>query len=425
MPNGLHEDIVRRQVDKVLSSNTFRTSGSLRRLLEYLVECTLAGDAHGLKEYRIGVEGLGKEESYDPRTDPSVRVQVGRLRSRLAEYYLDEGRNDPVLITVPKGAFSVVFEDRVPSPPPPVPEPLPAPPAPSERALRWPVIVLTGILCLIALWAFAARFGTKHPVAEENPAFEELWKPYFSSPKPTLIALGVPLSLRVQTTTPEGVDLIAHVRDGQINQWPSSADSQEAKRLEVWKKQLRTQNLSPSYHYLAVGEAIGAILLGNALSRHNNLTIVRSHMLSWDAANGANVIFIGAPKFNPHLRNALVSSNFRIGDFQIHNLRPKPGEKKAYPDVARVTDLVGAAMIARYHSPGGGSWFTLVGSANSMCTWAAIEYLTRPEYVTRLVASLRQAFGKIPNSFEAVVEARFDQSSPVEVRHVALRELEN
>jgi hypothetical protein len=436
MPGATEEDLLRRETEQILSSNTFRSCGSLRKLLEFLVNCAIAGDTRDLKEYRIGVEGLGKPPSYDPRVDPSVRVQVGRLRSRLSEYYLHEGQHDAVVIQIPKGGFSVEFEQRrapdpsqskatSPADAAPAAAPAAAPrPNPFWRLLALTLGLICAVLALILFSGWSARPAAS-PRSPQTADFKELWRPYLAVDTPVLISLGVPLGIRFQAATPDGESLIGHFRDGRLNEWPTGPDSAEGKRLRLWQQQLGTARLEASYQYMAVGEAIGAILLGSALGTQNDFTIVRSNMLSWDAAKGANVVFIGAPKFNPHLRNVPFSRNFRIGDFHVHNLHPGAGEKSAYPDVESSTDRQGAALVGRYRSPGGGSWFTLIGSANSMCTWAAIEYLTRPQYVTRLTRSFREAYGKVPDSFELVVEASFDQSSPVDVRHVAMRELKN
>lgn len=63
-----------------------------------------------LKEYVLGVEVFDKDVSFDPRTDPIVRVQARRLRTRLARYYETEGRADPILIDLPKGGYAPVFK---------------------------------------------------------------------------------------------------------------------------------------------------------------------------------------------------------------------------------------------------------------------------------------------------------------------------
>ncbi len=406
-------------MEHVLSSTAFRSSTSLRRLLEYLTERTLHGEAHDLKEYRIGVEGLGKHESYDPRVDPSVRVQVGRLRSRLTEYYQDEGSHDAIVISIPKGGFSVVFDERTVEPAAGVPVVIDQPPA--RMTTRLKLIVFTALLLIGTIVFFVSR-AKSTPGRDQATAFQELWEPYLSSDRPTLISLGVPMWVRFESRGQDGAVLPGDLRDGKLNQWPAEADSVDGKRLDGWRKLLKPDVLEPRYHYVAVGEAMGAASLSKALGRYINPTLVRSNLLSWDNVNGANVIFVGAPKFTPHFRNAPFIQNFRIGDFQVHNLRPQPGEIAAYPDEPKPTDRRGAALVGRYRNPSGG-WLTLIGSANSMCTWAAVDYVTRPDYVAKLSNALRRSFGKIPDSFEMVVEAKFDQSSAVEIHHVALREL--
>ncbi|MGH9463453.1 MAG: TPR end-of-group domain-containing protein [Vicinamibacteria bacterium] len=108
--SDLHEADIRAQLERILASETFSQSESLRRFLKYVVERTLAGQADELKEYNVGVDVLGRGESYDPRTDTIVRVQAGRLRSKLHEYYRNHGSQDPVRIEIPKGSYVPDFQ---------------------------------------------------------------------------------------------------------------------------------------------------------------------------------------------------------------------------------------------------------------------------------------------------------------------------
>src|SRR5258707_404971 len=109
--NGVN-DALQDCVDRVLQSETFRKSPSSRRLLKYLAERSLAGDADQVKEYTIGIDAFGKAVDYDPRQDSSVRIQIGRLRQKLAEYYRKEGENDAIVIVLPKGRFNLACETR-------------------------------------------------------------------------------------------------------------------------------------------------------------------------------------------------------------------------------------------------------------------------------------------------------------------------
>jgi Tol biopolymer transport system component len=80
--------------------------------LRFTVESVLAGRGDQIKEYLLGVEVFDREVSYNPQIDPIVRVEAGRVRSKLKEYYEKEGRQDPVVIEFPKGSYVPVFEVR-------------------------------------------------------------------------------------------------------------------------------------------------------------------------------------------------------------------------------------------------------------------------------------------------------------------------
>lgn len=97
-----------------MRSEEFSRSPRLSRFLKYIVETTLKGRGKRLKGYTIGIEVFGKPETFDPEQDASVRVDAGRLRRSLANYYAGEGRHDPVRIHVPSGTYVPVFE-RQPS----------------------------------------------------------------------------------------------------------------------------------------------------------------------------------------------------------------------------------------------------------------------------------------------------------------------
>src|SRR5512135_3251878 len=132
------------EVERILHSDLFRNSEGLRRLLRFLAEKTAAGEADQLKEYTIGVDGLGKPATYDTHHDAAVRIQAGRLRQKLAEYYHTEGKTDPLMIELPKGQFKLTCESR-PLPEPSIPE------APL-RGNRWRLAaLLLGAVSLVLL----------------------------------------------------------------------------------------------------------------------------------------------------------------------------------------------------------------------------------------------------------------------------------
>ena len=109
-PGKIPDKAVRQQLNRILASKTFLQVDRLKRFVGFIVGETLAGRGGDLKEYVIGVQVFGKESSFDPRTDPIVRVQARRLRTRLARYYLDEGNADEVVVDLPRADTRPCFD---------------------------------------------------------------------------------------------------------------------------------------------------------------------------------------------------------------------------------------------------------------------------------------------------------------------------
>ena len=107
-----HRDHISKQLNRILSSSVLNGSESLCRLLSYLAKHALEHPGVPLKEYQIATEVLGRSGDFDPQLDSVVRVQAGRLRSKLAEYYAGEGAEDQFVIELPKGAYLLSVHQR-------------------------------------------------------------------------------------------------------------------------------------------------------------------------------------------------------------------------------------------------------------------------------------------------------------------------
>lgn len=117
------------QLERVLASAGFQGAARSRALLTFLVEQTVGGRTERLKEYTIAVEAMQKGEDFDPRTDPIVRAEASRLRGRLERYYAADGRDDPVLIVLPKGSYAPQILPRQAG------EPVPQPSADPQQTI--------------------------------------------------------------------------------------------------------------------------------------------------------------------------------------------------------------------------------------------------------------------------------------------------
>ena len=186
MPSHLMPEpqAVRAELERILASAPFATSHRSQRFLTYVVENSFDEAHESLKEYAIAVEVFERDPSYDPAIDATVRVEAGRLRARLREYYAEEGRNDTLVIDMPKGGYRATFVEREVSgnaPAPADPERGPerviaagqVPPSTVEtstapvqeagiprRMLRWEVAAAL-VLCGFLGWALFSH--SRHP----------------------------------------------------------------------------------------------------------------------------------------------------------------------------------------------------------------------------------------------------------------------
>lgn len=100
---------IRKELELVLKNSDFERSARLSGFLKYIVDKALAGEEEKITGYSIGVDVFGKQQDFDSDNDSSVRVEAVRLRKALALYYHEEGKNDPVIIKVPRGGYKPVF----------------------------------------------------------------------------------------------------------------------------------------------------------------------------------------------------------------------------------------------------------------------------------------------------------------------------
>jgi adenylate cyclase len=156
---------IRDELARVLASPGFANAARMRRFLTFVVEQALAGNGERLKEYVIGVEVFDRDPQFDPRVDSIVRVEAGRVRSKLDEYYNGAGRGAGFAIRLPKGAYAPAFEpvaalappvleppDREATPGVAAPAGTRAPPLRVRRGLR---IAAAGAVALLAVAAAA------------------------------------------------------------------------------------------------------------------------------------------------------------------------------------------------------------------------------------------------------------------------------
>jgi len=363
------------QVQRIIQSKAFRTSEVHRNLLHYLAEKSLSGTADSLKEYTVGLDVFAKPESYDPRQESVVRMHVGRLRQKLAEYYRSEGVGDPIFVDVPKGGFKVTFDTREIRP-----EPIKAASEETRRPRK--VAIIVGSL-LVAAAACALIFGIelwrpKQPAAPAaasytSPELQELWGPILATNRPLMVCLAA------------------------------------------------------SNGVTGVGTASASFLLGQFLAhRKDKVLLTRRDLLSTPEVIMDNVIFLGPAGGNRQMQAISTGQQFVLEPDGIRNVNPRPGEPAFIADhnpQAGGDADESHALIS--HLPGlygHGDILYLSGNQISS-TLAAVRALTDPMLARELVAKLKTPDGRLPRFYQLVLRVRSMDSMPIEISYMFHRDL--
>jgi hypothetical protein len=430
----LEAEAARAQVERIFQSKTFRSSDVLRHLLSYLVDASLAGTADELKEYTVAVDALGKPSSYDPRQESAVRMQVGRLRLKLAEYYRTEGLEDPVVVDLPKGGFRVVFEPRkAPFEPPPLPENIVEELPPSGWRTR-EMVLAAALVIAIASTAFFA-WKSFHPSASAQarageavvpwtPDIQQLWEPILSSNRPLVVCIATPLSVMIPG--------FGFVREFAVNDWE---DVPKSKAIAALKEALHATTVQPTFGYTGVGTASAALLLGQFLgARQKSLVVTRANLLSLPELMEENVVFLGPLTGEREIRALRVDQEILLEPDGIRNLHPRSGEPAFVPEGPGSQNSSGTkkggedsldtySLISRVPGiRGKGEILSLSGNQISS-VMAGAQALTDPSVAKMLVTKMRKPDGSIPRYFQVVLRVRSMDGVPTEITYMFHREL--
>ncbi len=193
VPVGTPEgrDAIRQQLERILSSSVFKSSKRYPALLRYIVEQTLEGRESTIKERILGVEVFGRSADYDTNADHVVRTAAGEVRKRLAQYYMEPGRENELRIDVPAGSYVPQFRPAPEPAPTWVPEPasLPAPAVGGWKRHVRLLLIASAILNLAFIFFFAAQNKVDVLIRGES-TLQKFWAPVMKSETPVLMCVG-------------------------------------------------------------------------------------------------------------------------------------------------------------------------------------------------------------------------------------------
>jgi hypothetical protein len=404
-----------RQVERVVGSDLLHGSESLCKLLRYLAEHCIDHPGAAVKEYQIATELFKRPPDFDPRLDATVRVQTGRLRSKLSEYYAGAGKNDPWILEIPKGAYSLAFFPRAPMPALDAPAPVPVletAPEVVERRGRYngwliSVIALAAISMLLAAGVVVlllnranARHVVKAELADPPAALAFLWNDFVATPEePWVIFSNAEFAGRPETGM--------HYYNPTTDRGQPILD-----------------------HYTGVGEVLGIHELDRVFAMlHHGLRVKRGRLLSLDDAKNNDLIFVGSPSENLSLREIPTTRDFvfrtvdkgpRKGDLSVVNIHPRSGEEVSYISTKGLPIIEDYAVIGLMPGLNPARWVMLLAGLTTIGTQAAVEYVSRSNTAEDLVKRIGGPLsGKIA-PFECVVRVKVSQGVPVQAELVAV-----
>jgi hypothetical protein len=400
------------QVERLVGSSVLHNSESLRKLLRYLAKQAVDHPGEPVKEYQIATEVFGRPADFDPQLDSAIRVQVGRLRTKLAEYYTAEGADDPVVVELPKGSYHLEFHLRPASPKVSVPDVSSASPVlvPATRtATQWKVAaVLLGIALVASLlgviWLVASRKSAPTSVNQADSAPEALrafWKPFLSDPQEPWVIFSN----------------AAFVGRPEIGLRYYSAERDSKDRVFD--------------HYTGVGEVLAVHSLDHVFEMfHRQLRVKRGSLFTLDDAQNNNLIFVGSPSENLTLTEIPGTQDFvfqrldsgpRKGDLAVVNVHPLPGEPKfalASPSNSPLTEDYG--VVALFPGSTAGHWTMILAGTTTFGTQGTVQYVCTVNSVQQLLSKVSTSSGEMPG-FEALVHVKIERGVPVSTDLIAFR----
>jgi hypothetical protein len=400
------------QIEKLTNSHSLHTSESLCKLLRYLAEHSLDHPGVALKEYQIATEVLGRPAGFDPQSDSTVRVQAGRLRVKLAEYYSQEGPDDPVVVELPKGSYALTFHLRpskagLPFGSPHTLEPGTEKDPPDTTKRSWAIAVLIlSVLLTAAVVTIAALLARTRTQAISSPtppaAYQIFWSRFVTAPQPPwVIFSNANFVGRPQTN---------------MRYFNPSTDSREA-ILD---------------HYTGTGEVLAIHELDRVFALFNRqLRVKRGALFSLDDVRNNDLIFIGSPAENltlleiPGTQEFIfqrVNSGPRTGDVEVLNVHPAAGESRAFmasPTSQSVNEDYAIVALKPGLDPAH-SMLILAGTT-TVGTQGAAEYVCREDSLTELLHRLGVSKDGEIKPFEALLHVKVTHGVPVITDLVAVR----
>ena len=406
------------EVDRLIRSPLLSGSEALCKLLQFLAQHTLNSPDEHLKEYEIATQVFGRPADFDPQADSGVRVQMGRLRTKLAEYYQSAGTGDPIQIEVPKGGYSLLFRQRVVTAATDPPQTNTDAPStkPARTGLRLSLLVgVTALISILATVGVLIAVSHRLPASSDTasnqtaqtapPSLRTFWGPFLQGSQVPFVVFS-------------NAQFVGNPITG-MRYYDPSKDSRD----------------HVSQSYTGIGEVMGVKELeGLFLRMGRQFQIKRGGLFTLDDARENNLIFVGSPIENltlaeiPH-NSGFVFRRMRVGQNDwaqgVVDLQPQAGESGEYLPTPESRPLeVDYAVITLTQGLDHTRWILILAGGSTVGTQAAVDYACNPDSVKDLLNRLNIQPGSSMKSFEALLRVKVANDVPLTTELVKFRKTE-
>lgn len=377
-------------VRRIAASRQFSRAHQLRDILLYLVDRAVTDPATAIHEQEIACTVLGRKADFNAHEDNIVRVQVSHLRKRLDDYFAAEGAGETLRISIPKGAYTLRFEERPTGQAMPERaltrdvQPEPAPSLPQRRTFNIVpiacIVIVLGATFAFVWWRYLTGRAPSSPVPIARVDDGDLLWPRFFGGQTTNIVVADTCLVMLQDILNTDIAVADYVAGGYPERLLDKVPDQNL---------ARALRLISTRQYTSLADLNSARRLSELSHRYApNAPAIRyaRHMNVRDLKSG-NFILLGSRRGIPWVRlfesqlNFSMEQDARTRRYYYRNKSPRAGEADAWyqetkPD-ATIETYADIALVPNLENTG----YVLILSGIGMeASEAAGEFVASPEF---------------------------------------------
>ncbi len=436
--SGIQPEQCREQLQRILSSRCFAKSVRLCSMLEFICSRTLDDQPSDLTEQQIGISIFGRKPGYNSGEDTIVRSTARHLRQRLELYYSEEGRQDPVWITIPKGGYLAQFNPPDSAPSDSTTEAAEEGPEPRRSLLgipkpstgqpgaqrRWPIaakiavslLALCAALELVAFYVIRQRTDAPKPTGPQA-----LWGAIFTPGRKTLIVPGDAGLDAYVAWEQRGVSLDEYTnqtyqRDVTVSRPPSGHDVP-----------ISFRSVTPMADLRLVAELMRAVIHSDIQHAEDWTEIRYARDVVVADTQADNLILLGPDTFNPWVTlyqpmlDFYVHWDHKTDVYNVINRAPKSGEASHYEYHRGVPNSQAITLIALVDNSQGKGRVLIIEGTSMGATYAAISFLNDDHLWGPVLAAATGKNGQLRN-FEVLLASDFVRGGVTNTRVAAFHQ---